>query len=129
VGAENFFLFGLTADEVVERRRNVRHARDAIEDSVNMQNVLQLIVEGRFSPSNPDRYHGLVDRAWNHDHYLVAADFDDYYTAQRAVDALYLVPEDWSEMAVLNVARSGFFSSDRTIRGYMADIWGAESAL
>ncbi|WP_417605188.1 glycogen/starch/alpha-glucan phosphorylase [Primorskyibacter flagellatus] len=129
VGAENFFLFGLTADEVVKRRRNVRHARDAIEASRNMQHVLQLIVEGRFSPTDPDRYHGLVDRAWNHDHYLVAADFEGYYTAQRAADKLYLDPEAWSEQAVLNVARSGFFSSDRTIRGYMADIWGTESAL
>ncbi|WP_116598879.1 glycogen/starch/alpha-glucan phosphorylase [Primorskyibacter marinus] len=129
VGAENFFLFGLTADEVVKRRRNVRHARDAIEASQNMQNVLQLIVEGRFSPTDPDRYHGLVDRAWNHDHYLVAADFEGYYTAQRDADQLYLDPEAWSKKAVLNVARSGFFSSDRTIRGYMAEIWGAESAL
>lgn len=129
VGAENFFLFGLTADEVIKRRRNVRHARDAIEASQNMQHVLQLIVEGRFSPTDPDRYHGLVDRAWNHDHYLVAADFEGYYTAQRAADKLYLDPEAWSEQAVLNVARSGFFSSDRTIRGYMADIWGTESAL
>ncbi|TCS66503.1 starch phosphorylase [Primorskyibacter sedentarius] len=129
VGPENFFLFGLTADEVVKHRRNVRHARDAIEASQNMQSVLQMIVEGRFSPSDPDRYHGLVDRAWNHDHYLVAADFDSYYDAQRKVDALYLDPDAWEEQAVLNTARSGFFSSDRTIRGYMADIWETESAL
>ncbi|WP_085836528.1 glycogen/starch/alpha-glucan phosphorylase [Aquimixticola soesokkakensis] len=129
VGADNFFLFGLTADGVEKRRKNINHAREAIEDSQNLRDVLQMIVEGRFSPEEPDRYHGLVDRAWHHDHYLVAADFDSYWEAQRAADALYRTPQDWNRKAILNVARSGFFSSDRTIRGYMADIWDVPSAL
>ncbi len=129
VGADNFFLFGLTADEVVERRRHPRHAHLAIEASQSLRDVLQLIAEGRFSPDQPDRYHGLVDRIWNHDHYLVASDFADYETTQTKVAEAYRDPAGWFRMAALNTARMGFFSSDRAIRGYMKDIWTVESAL
>jgi starch phosphorylase len=129
VGAENFFLFGLDAAGVVARRRDPDHARKAIEASRPLQDVLQMIAEGRFSPGQPDRYHGLVHRVWHHDYFLVASDFDAYAAAQGAVDAAYADPERWGRMAALNTARSGFFSSDRTIRGYMADIWGVEPAL
>lgn len=129
VGAENFFLFGLTAEEVVARRRIPDHSRLAIEASHNLKIVLQMIVEGRFSPDQPDRYHGLVDRMWNHDHFLVAADYDSYEQAQRSVDDVWKDRTAWHRMAALNVARVGFFSSDRTIAGYMSDIWDAKSAL
>ena len=129
VGAENFFLFGLTADEVLDRRKNVLHARHAIEASQSLRDVLQMIAEGRFSPGQPDRYYGLVDRMWNHDHFLVAADFDAYQAAQAEVEVAYHDPARWFRMAVLNTARMGFFSSDRAIRGYMKDIWNAESVL
>jgi starch phosphorylase len=129
VGAENFFLFGMTANEVIERRKNVQHARLAIESSAALRDVLQMLAEGRFSPGQPDRYHGIVDRMWNHDYFLVASDFDAYDAAQRSVDAAYAHPADWFRMAALNTARMGFFSSDRAIRGYMKDIWSVESAL
>lgn len=130
VGAENFFLFGLTADEVVERRKNVLHARHAIEASQSLRDVLQMLAEGRFSPTQPDRYHGLVDRVWNHDHFLVASDFAAYEAAQNEVARAWTEePDRWDRMAILNVARMGFFSSDRAIRGYMKDIWGVSSAL
>ena len=129
VGAGNFFLFGLTADEVVDRRKNVLHARHAIEASQPLRDVLQMLAEGRFSPSQPDRYHGLVDRVWNHDHFLVASDFAAYQAAQDRVGQVWSDPALWDRMAVLNVARMGFFSSDRAIRGYMSDIWGVTSAL
>ena len=129
VGLGNFFLFGLTADQVVDRRKDVLHARHAIEASQCLRDVLQMIAEGRFSPGQPDRYYGLVDRMWNHDHFLVAADFASYQTAQAGVDAAYRDPARWFRMAVLNTARMGFFSSDRAIRGYMKDIWNAESVL
>ncbi len=91
----------------------------------NYRPLLQLIAEGRFSPDDPDRYHGIVDRMWHHDYFLVASDFDGYAGAQRQVDAAWRDSEAWNRMAALNAARGGFFSSDRTIRGYMADIWGA----
>jgi len=129
VGAENFFLFGMTADEVLERRKNVNHAREAIEESQALKDVLQLIVEGRFSPDQRDRYHGLVHRAWNSDYFLVTSDFADYQRAQAEVDKAYQDRDRWARMAALNTARMGFFSSDRSIRGYMEDIWGAKSAL
>ena len=129
VGADNFFLFGLTAEEVVRRREDPDHARKAIEASQPLQDVLQMIAEGRFSPDEPGRYHGLVHRVWHHDYFLVSSDFDAYLQAQREVDAAYADPGRWVRMAAMNTARSGFFSSDRTIRGYMADIWGVEPAL
>jgi glycogen phosphorylase len=129
VGAENFFLFGLTAEEVTKRRADPEHARRAIEDSGPLQNVLQAIAEGRFSPGQADRYHGLVHRVWHEDYFLVASDFDAYHGAQKAVSAAFADPVKWAHMAAMNTARSGFFSSDRTIRGYMADVWAAEAAL
>lgn len=129
VGSENFFLFGLTAEQVVKRRDDPEHARHAIEASKALQDVLQLIAEGRFSPEQPDRYHALVHRVWHHDYFLVASDFDAYRAAQAQVDTAYRDPARWLAMAAMNTARSGFFSSDRTIRGYMADVWNVGSAL
>ncbi|MCV2863771.1 glycogen/starch/alpha-glucan phosphorylase [Defluviimonas sp. WL0075] len=129
VGAENFFLFGLTAEEVLERRKDPDHARHAIMESQMLQDVLQMLAEGRFSPGQPGRYHGIVDRVWNHDYFLVASDFASYCAAQRAVDAAYQDGDGWSRKAAINTARMGFFSSDRAIRGYMRDIWNTGSAL
>ena len=88
-----------------------------------------MIAEGGFSPGQTDRYHGVIDRIWHHDYFLVAADFDAYDAAQTAVDKVYADRDAWVKMAVLNTARSGFFSSDRTIRSYMNDVWSIPSAL
>ena len=129
VGAENFFLFGLTAEEVMRRREDPEHSRKAIEASKPLQDVLQMIAEGRFSRNQPDRYHGLVHRVWHHDYFLVASDFDAYHAAQAQVDIAFADRDRWIRMAAMNTARSGFFSSDRTIRGYMKDIWSVTSAL
>ncbi len=129
VGAENFFLFGLTTDEVAKRREDPDHSRKAIEASQTLQNVLQTIAEGRFSPEQPDRYHGLVHRVWHHDYFLVAADFDAYVDAQAKADAAYGDRDRWVRMAVMNTAQSGFFSSDRTIKSYMDQIWSVKSVL
>ena len=129
VGAENFFLFGLTADEVVKRRQDSDHSRHAIEASQTLQNVLQMIAEGLFSPGDPDRYDALLHRIWHSDYFLVAADFDAYLDAQDRVDAAYGDQTHWLKMAAMNTARSGFFSSDRTIRSYMAEVWSVTPAL
>lgn len=129
VGADNFFLFGMTAGQVIKRRNDPDHARHAIAASQTLQDVLQMIAEGRFSPDQPDRYHGLVHRIWHSDHFLVASDFEDYLAAQARVDVAFGDRDRWNAMAAMNVARSGFFSSDRTIRGYMADIWSVSSAF
>jgi Glucan phosphorylase len=129
VGAENFFLFGMTADEVVARRRNPDHARDAIEACPELQDVLQMVAEGRFSPEDPGRYHELVHRLWHHDYFMVTSDYQAYAEAQRRVDSAWADRPGWLRMAALNTARVGYFSSDRTIRGYMKDIWSVTPAL
>ena len=124
VEPENFFLFGLTADKVDQARARPGHARAAIEASDDLSAALHMIAEGRFG--RPEPYFALLDRTWNDDPFLVASDFDDYFAAQRQVDAAYRDPARWDRMAALNIARSGFFSSDRTIRGYLRDIWKLE---
>ena len=129
VGADAFFLFGLTADEVIERRKDVDHARHAILASQSLQDVLQMLAEGRFSPDQPDRYHGIVDRMWNHDYFLVASDFTAYADAQRRVGQAFRDGDGWARKAALITARMGYFSSDRAVRGYMKEIWNTESAL
>ena len=78
VGAENFFLFGLTTEQAQKRREDPEHSRKAIEASSTLPTVLQQIAEGQFSPDHLDRYHDLVHRVWHHDYFLVAADFDAY---------------------------------------------------
>ena len=129
VGEENFFLFGMTAQEAMARREDPDHSKKAIAASPSLQDVLQMIAEGRFSPDHKDRYHDLVHRVWHHDYFLVAADFDAYDRAQAEVDVAYADTDRWTRMAAHNTARSGFFSSDRTIRSYMKDIWSIPSAL
>ncbi|SFE74200.1 glycogen/starch/alpha-glucan phosphorylase [Roseivivax sediminis] len=127
VGADNFFLFGMTAPEVTERRMLDGHARAAIEADPRLARALDAIRDGTFSPDDPDRYAGIIENLAGHDYFLVCSDFTDYWRAQREVDAAYADPARWAGMAALNTARSGWFSSDRTIRGYMSDIWGAAS--
>ncbi len=127
VGPENFFLFGMTAVEVQARYQVPDHARQAIQASQSLQDILQMIVEGRFSPDDKTRHNGLVDAIWNHDPFLVASDFDSYLACQSQVDSLFAQPDDWNRLVLRNIAGSGYFSSDRTIKGYMNDIWDVKS--
>ena len=127
VGPENFFLFGMTAAEVQARYQVPDHARQAIQASQPLQDILQMIVEGRFSPDDKTRHNGLVDAIWNHDPFLVASDFDSYLACQSKVDSLFAQPDDWNRLVLRNIAGSGYFSSDRTIKGYMNDIWDVKS--
>ena len=127
VGAENFFLFGMTADEVVKRREVEGHAGKAIAADPRLATALDAIATGAFSPDEPGRHRGIVENVSGPDYFLVASDFTDYWRAQRAVDAAFADKAGWMRMAALNTARCGWFSSDRTIRGYMADIWNASS--
>lgn len=127
VGADNFFLFGMTAQEVQTRYQLKDHARQAILESQPLQDILQMIVEGRFSPTDTSRYNGLVDSIWNHDPYLVASDFDSYLACQAEVDKAFEDSDYWNTLALRNIAGSGYFSSDRTIKGYMNDVWDTKS--
>lgn len=128
VGAENFFLFGLTAAEAEARRAEPDFARTAIAASPRLTRVLGQISCGLFSPRDKNRYASLVQSLYDHDYFLVTCDFDAYFEAQRRVDQAYQNPASWSRMAALNTAKVGWFSSDRTIAGYANDIWGVKSA-
>ncbi len=127
VGPENFFLFGMTVEEAQACGQTPDHARQAILASQSLQDILQMIVEGRFSPDDKDRYNGLVDATWNHDPFLVAADFDSYLACQADVDEAYKDKAHWNKLVLNNIAGAGGFSSDRTIKGYMRDIWEVQS--
>ncbi len=123
VGAENFFLFGMTAEEVVARREDPQHQAKAIAASPRLEGALKGIADGTFSDGDGARYAALLADLRGHDYFTICADFDSYWTCQRQVDAAFADPARWMRMAALNTARSGWFSSDRTIRGYMADVW------
>ncbi|MEL6502899.1 MAG: glycogen/starch/alpha-glucan phosphorylase [Pseudomonadota bacterium] len=123
VGADNFYLFGLTAAEVVARREEKNFALNAIKASPRLARVLEQIEGGVFSPGDKKRHASLVQRLKEDDYFLVTCDFDDYYRVQREVDAGFADQADWWRKSVLNTARMGWFSSDRTISGYAKDIW------
>ncbi len=124
VGPENMVIFGLTAEEVAERRAGRRDPRRIIERSPELSQALASIAAGVFSPDDPGRYRTLIGGLYDHDWFMVATDFDAYAAAQRDVDALWSEPTVWWKKAILNTARMGWFSSDRTIRQYAQDIWG-----
>jgi len=123
VGRDEVFIFGLTVAEVAARKRAGYDARAAVAASPELRGALDAIASGVFSPGEPDRYRGLVDGLLNDDRYLVTADFDSYHARQRDVAARWSDPASWWRGAVLNTARVGWFSSDRTIREYATDIW------
>ena len=124
VGHENFYLFGLTAEEVIQRRHVENYSRMAIEASPRLKRVLDQIANGVFSPDEPGLFQSLVRRLYDHDYFLVTCDFDAYVDTQRRIDVDYRNTQDWTRRTILNTAHVGWFSSDRTIRGYARDIWG-----
>jgi starch phosphorylase len=124
VGAENIVIFGLKAEEVEARRRqHGLDAADAIAASPELAEILDAIESGAFSSDDPGRFRGLVDSLRYGDPYMVAADFTAYRAAQAEIDALWRRPLAWGRAAMLNIARVGWFSADRTIAEYAADIW------
>jgi starch phosphorylase len=124
VGAENFFIFGLTASEVEEKRRARSTGRAAVEACPRLAAVVEDVASGMFSPEEPNRFCELVDALLDFDPFMVAADFDAYWNAQRAIDELWKQPQSWWRAGILTTARMGWFSSDRTIREYADEIWG-----
>lgn len=123
VGDDNIFIFGLTADEVEERRRTGIGEMEAIRASEHLGEVLDAVGSGVFSPDEPDRFKPLVDALRHHDYFLVTSDFDAYWDAQRKVDARWLDKAAWWTSSAINTANMAFFSSDRTITEYATDIW------
>ncbi|UCD84128.1 MAG: glycogen/starch/alpha-glucan phosphorylase [Deltaproteobacteria bacterium] len=125
VGEENIFIFGLTAEEVRNLRASYNPGMYCEKDPA-LKRAIEIIRDGFFSPGEPDLFKPLVEMLLNQDPYLVLADFEDYCRCQRDVDKDYRNRELWTRKAILNVARVGKFSSDRTILEYNRDIWHAE---
>jgi len=125
VGRENIFIFGLTAEEVASLRSGYRPL-DYYHGNSGLKQVIDLIHDGFFSPDDRGLFRPLIDLLLHEDRYKVLADFDAYHRAQMDIDALYCDTEEWTKKSILNVARIGKFSSDRTILEYNRDIWHAE---
>jgi len=125
-GEENIFIFGLKADEVAQLKASGYRSRDYYQKSAELTGVMDLISSGFFSPENPDLFKPIYDSLMNHDEYLLLADFDDYVACQDRVSEAYKDQNKWTEMAILNVARMGKFSSDRAIQEYCDDIWNVK---
>ncbi len=126
VGFENFFLFGLEAHEIAALRSMGYKPKEYLEGNEELQAVMQLIRDGFFSRGNSTQFQPLLDNLLWHDPYFVLADYQSYADCQASVDQTYGDKENWTRMSILNAARSGKFSSDRTIRQYCDDIWEAK---
>jgi len=123
VGRENIFIFGLTADEVEQRKAEGYNPRAEYERSPRLKRVLDFIASGALSGDDPGLFRPLIEGLLHDDPFMVLADFDAYLAAQTEVDAAYGDAEAWTRKAILNVARCGFFSSDRSVREYAERIW------
>jgi len=123
VGPDNFFLFGLTAEEVSELKASGYQPRGYYESSPELREALDLIGSGHFSNGDRDLFRPLVDSLLTRDDYLLLADYQAYLDCQDRVSHAYRDQKHWTRMSILNVARMGQFSSDRSIQQYCSDIW------
>ena len=121
-GAEHFFLFGLTAEQVTERKHAGYRPRDAVDHDRDLARVLEVIASGAFSPGERSLFVPFVDELLTKDPFFVLADFRAYVDCQRRVDAAWGAAS-WTRSSILNVARGGRFSSDRAIHEYATQIW------
>ena len=130
VGEDNFFIFGLNAQEVATLKNSGYNPWDHYYANAELKWVLDMIGSGYFSPEQADRFRPVVDTlTQGGDKYLLLADYAAYVAAQERVEALYRDPQQWTRRAILNVAGMGKFSSDRTINEYAEKIWGAKPVL
>jgi len=124
VGVENFFLFGLTTEEVAALQTGGYRPREYVERDAELRAALDLISSGAFAGGDASLFRPLRDHLLDHDTHLLLADYRAYVDAQTEVDRVFRDPERWTRMSILNVARAGKFSSDRAIREYGEAIWG-----
>lgn len=123
VGAENFFQFGLTADQVQELKTRGYRPRDYYENDAELRAALDMLADGTFSNGEPNLFQPLLDHLLNYDTYLLLADYRAYVDAQSEIDRAFRNPERWTRMSIMNVARAGKFSADRSIQEYCNQIW------
>jgi len=126
MGRENIFIFGMLVDEVEELKRKGYNAHDYYNKLPELKQCIDQISNGFFSPHNPDEFKDLTNILLNHDRFYLFADFEDYIKCQDKVSATYQNQQEWMKMAIMNIASSGKFSSDRTIAEYAREIWGVE---
>ncbi|MEJ2638137.1 MAG: glycogen/starch/alpha-glucan phosphorylase [Desulfosarcinaceae bacterium] len=124
VGAENFFRFGLTADQVAQTKADGYAPRAIYEATPELREALDLIAGGFFLPQQPKLFRPLVDGLLDHDPFMLLADYHAYLACQEQVGQAYRQSERWQQMSILNTARMGHFSADRAIREYCEEIWG-----
>jgi starch phosphorylase len=125
VGADNFFLFGLTVEGIAAANARGRRPRDRYEQNGELREALDQIRSGLFSRGDASLFRPLVDSLLDRDEYVALDDYADYIACQNAVSEAYRDTRRWTRMSILNVARTGFFSSDRAIRQYCEEIWHA----
>ena len=124
VGEENAFIFGLRAEEVMRyEREGGYNPRDIYNNNDNVRRVMTQLVNGYYSPENPELFRPLYDSLMNQDQYFILKDFDSYCEAQKRVDAAYRDEKAWARSAMLNTAKCGKFTADRTIEEYATEIW------
>jgi starch phosphorylase len=129
VGAENFFLFGMTAQEAEERWNRGYEPRSIYDSNSELREAIDCIARGTFSPEQPDLFRPIVDSLLHHDVFMVFADYQAYIDCQADVARAYSDRDHWTSMSILNTARIGKFSSDRAIRDYCRDIWNIPLSL
>ncbi|MCL1899503.1 MAG: glycogen/starch/alpha-glucan phosphorylase [Promicromonosporaceae bacterium] len=125
VGDDNFFLFGMNEPEVSALRDSGYNPQSFYEGNETLRRAMELIASGEFSDGNRQMFESIVSNLLYEDRFMVLADFESYLTQQAAVEAYYRDQEAWSRSAILNIARTGFFSSDRSIQDYLDRIWFA----
>ncbi len=125
-GADNFFLFGLTVDQVEQVKRDGYRPAEHYAAHAGLRSAVDLVRDGVFSRGDRELFRPLIDNLLRHDEYLVLADYPSYADCQAAVDAAWRDRDRWTRMSILNAARMGKFSSDRAIREYMSGIWKVE---
>ncbi|HIK34242.1 MULTISPECIES: glycogen/starch/alpha-glucan phosphorylase [unclassified Thermosynechococcus] len=126
VGAENFFLFGHTVEQLQELWRNGYRPWEFANSNPMLKRVLDLIGSGYFSHGDTELFRPIVEHLWQNDRYCLLADYQSYVDCHQQVLQVYQDQAQWSKMSILNVARMGKFSSDRAIREYCQDIWHVE---
>ena len=126
VGAENFYLFGLTADEVFELKATGYEPMDYFDANSELREAIGAISQGVFSGGDTELFKPLVDSLLYHDEYLLLADYESYIACQDRAAEAYLNEEWWTKASILNVARCGYFSSDRSMKEYCEEIWDVQ---
>ena len=127
VGKDNAFIFGLSAEQVMEYEKNKNYnPRDVYNNNQDVRQVLTQLVNGFYSPENPELFRALYDALLEKDTYFTLLDFDSYKEAHNRIDAAYRDEEHWARTAMLQTASAGKFSSDRTIEEYAKEMWHLE---